>query len=145
MKRHAICIVVAGLSMVLTAQAGPNGAATGALLGGGAGAVIGSMGHHADSESVIGGALVGAILGAIIGQDRDVDQREYVEVQVRQPVMVCPEPEYVWVPGVWILRGDERVWYSAHWEAIPRRVVYQVPEGWDRDHDRRMRGHPHRR
>ncbi|MEI6218832.1 MAG: glycine zipper domain-containing protein [bacterium] len=138
MKRHAICIVVAGLSMVLTAQAGPNDAAAGALVG----AAVGSMGHHANSESVIGGAVVGAILGAIIGQDRDVDRREYVEVQVRQPVVVCPEPEYVWVPGVWVLCGRERVWYSAHWEAIPRRVVYQVPEGWNRDREERLRAHP---
>src|SRR5882724_6164858 len=85
MKYHTISLtaVAVGLALVLTGCETPSGrpdnTATGALVGGAAGAGIGAIagGRHAGEGALIGGAI-GALTGAIVGDSIDQQQRERV-------------------------------------------------------------------
>lgn len=61
-------LLVASLVPVTSAQASGSSAATGALIGGVAGAIIGSSG---DRNDVVAGAVFGATAGALIGAASD--------------------------------------------------------------------------
>ena len=69
--------LIGALSLVLAScGAGPNtqrGAATGGLLGAGAGAVIGHQSGRTAEGALIGGAA-GATAGGLYGQSRDREQ-----------------------------------------------------------------------
>ena len=101
-------ILVLGLAASALAFAGcetpygtPDRAGTGALAGGGIGAVsgalIGSASGHAGAGALIGGAL-GAVTGSLIGHSMDMQEQErlrmqapatYVRVEQHQPLTVA--------------------------------------------------------
>ncbi len=82
MKYHTISLtaVAVGLALVLTGCETPSGrpdnTATGALVGGAAGAGIGAIagGHEAGEGALIGGAI-GALTGALVGHSIDQQHR----------------------------------------------------------------------
>lgn len=101
MKRiHVLTFAVATSAIVLTGCQYPNGqpnnTGSGALIGGGIGAMTGAAfgGRDAGAGALIGGAI-GALTGTIIGSSMDEQQRErlreqapqtYVRVQQGQPL-----------------------------------------------------------
>lgn len=85
-----LLFLTAGTAVMLTGCQYPNGdpnyTGSGALVGGGAGAVTGAAiagGHNAGEGALIGGAL-GAIAGGIIGSGMDAQQRERLQQQAPQ-------------------------------------------------------------
>lgn len=81
MKKILLCTpaVIAAMALSSCADAGPNtqrGAATGALLGAGAGAIIGHQSGHTGEGALIG-AGSGALIGGAYGSARDQEDRRY--------------------------------------------------------------------
>jgi len=74
MKRPlAILALAAAFALPSCSNQGPNtntGMATGALLGAGAGAIIGNQSGHAGTGALIGGAS-GAAIGGMYGKAKD--------------------------------------------------------------------------
>ncbi|BCU77414.1 glycine zipper domain-containing protein [Luteolibacter sp. LG18] len=71
--------VIVAMALSSCADAGPNtqrGAATGALIGAGAGAIIGNQSGRALEGAAIG-AGSGALIGGAYGNARDQEQRRY--------------------------------------------------------------------
>lgn len=116
-----LCLLSSGV-----AQA--DDALWGALLGGGAGAVVGhSIGGR--DGTIIGGAL-GAAAGAVIGSERSRSRVEYV----------APQPVYYAAPAYQqqVYYPPQEVYYA---EPVRQRQVYYVERGYERDH---RRHHEHR-
>jgi hypothetical protein len=101
-KLQVLTITMAASAVVLTGCTYPNGepnnTGTGALIGAGSGAAIGTVvgGRNAGAGALIGGAF-GALTGALIGNSIDRAQAEqlqaqapvtYVHVQQNQPLTV---------------------------------------------------------
>ncbi|MFD0895333.1 hypothetical protein KBB96_20650 [Luteolibacter ambystomatis] len=81
MKKILLCTpaVIAAMALSSCADAGPNtqrGAATGALLGAGAGAIIGHQSGRTLEGAAIG-AGSGALIGGAYGNARDQEDRRY--------------------------------------------------------------------
>lgn len=74
------CALVAAFTLSnCSGPTGPDtqrGAVTGALLGAGAGAIIGNQSGHAGEGALIG-AAAGGLGGAAIGNARDTERRNY--------------------------------------------------------------------
>ena len=83
MKRSTALLLVIVVPMALSACTNPYGrpdyTASGALAGGGTGAVVGSLARHPGPGALVGGA-VGAVVGGLIGHGMDQAQ----EAQLRQ-------------------------------------------------------------
>jgi uncharacterized protein YcfJ len=79
MKTIVLSLTSAAFTLALSncaAPAGPNtqrGAATGALLGAGAGAIIGNQSGNTAGGAILG-AAAGGTAGALIGNSRDQQQ-----------------------------------------------------------------------
>ena len=89
-KSHISILTVGTLAVALTGCEYPNGepnnTGTGALVGGGIGAISGAAiggPRNGGAGALIGGAI-GAITGALIGNSMDEQQREYLQSQSPQ-------------------------------------------------------------
>ncbi len=102
-KSYGLTFAVAVTAVVLTGCQYPNGeqnnTGSGALIGGGIGALSGAVlgGRNAAAGALIGGAI-GAVAGSIVGNQMDQQQEErlqaqapatYVRVQQGQPLQVA--------------------------------------------------------
>lgn len=87
MKRYCYISVVAVVGISLAGCMSPQGrqdnTASGALVGGATGAIIGSMARHSVPGAIVGGA-VGAVVGGLIGHGMDQDQEAKLEAQAPQ-------------------------------------------------------------
>ncbi|HEY1661478.1 MAG TPA: YXWGXW repeat-containing protein [Verrucomicrobiae bacterium] len=102
-KSYGLTFAVAVMAVVLTGCQYPNGeqnnTGSGALIGGGIGALSGAVlgGRNAAAGALIGGAI-GAVAGSIVGNQMDQQQEQrlqaqapatYVRVQQGQPLQVA--------------------------------------------------------
>ena len=90
MKRQVLILAVAALASGLVGceypDGDPNYTGTGALVGGGAGAVTGAAigGERNGGEGALIGAAVGAVAGGLIGNTMDRQQQERLRQQAPQ-------------------------------------------------------------
>jgi len=90
MKRQVLILAVAALATGLTGCEYPNGdpnyTGTGALVGGGAGAVTGAAigGERNGGDGALIGAAVGIVAGGLIGNSMDQQQQERLRQQAPQ-------------------------------------------------------------
>jgi outer membrane lipoprotein SlyB len=104
MKRHALALSVAALSVLLSGCVNPDGSqnntGTGALVGGAVGAFTGAVigGPRHGGEGALIGAAAGALAGGLIGNSADQEQaarlraqapQTYVKVDQGQPLSVA--------------------------------------------------------
>jgi outer membrane lipoprotein SlyB len=88
MKRIHSCLVVVCASLSLVGCVSPNGqpdhTASGALIGGASGAIVGSaVGHHPGPGAAVG-AAVGVIAGGLIGHSMDQAQQRRLQTSAPQ-------------------------------------------------------------
>ena len=90
MRRDALIKMVAGFAIVLSGCEAPDGTpdrtATGALIGGGAGATVGALAggsSHGVEGALIGGGI-GAVTGGLIGHSMDEEERARLRAQSPQ-------------------------------------------------------------
>jgi hypothetical protein len=85
MKRYGFLLVAIQLSVAgcMSPRGTPDYTATGALAGGAAGVIIGSMSHNPRAGVVVGGA-VGTVVGSIIGHSLDEAQEARLRAQEPQ-------------------------------------------------------------
>ena len=90
MKIYTSTLAVAGLAMLLTGCQYPNGepnnTASGALIGGGIGAISGAAigGSRNGGEGALIGAAAGAVAGGVVGNSMDQQQQERLRAQAPQ-------------------------------------------------------------
>ncbi|MGO9586484.1 MAG: YXWGXW repeat-containing protein [Limisphaerales bacterium] len=90
MKQHVLTMALAASAIVFTGCEYPNGepnyTGSGALIGGGAGAVTGAAigGNRHGGEDALIGAAVGAVAGGLIGNSMDRQQQERLRQQAPQ-------------------------------------------------------------
>lgn len=82
---YLLVVVVVGILLAgcMSPQGRPDNTASGALVGGATGAIIGSMARHSVPGAIVGGA-VGAVVGGLIGHGMDQAQEAKLEVQAPQ-------------------------------------------------------------
>jgi len=88
MKKLTItALIVAGLflSGCETPSGRPYRAGTGALIGAGLGATVGSLSSHHHRTGAVIGALGGALAGGLIGQSMDINAAERERLQAQAP------------------------------------------------------------
>jgi hypothetical protein len=97
-----------------------NRGITGALVGGGMGAVIGSQvaaNHHRSDGSLVGG-LLGAVLGAGVGKSSAACNQAYAPPPPPPPVVAPPPPPEAYddypPPVVYEGRYDDHEWAYGH-------------------------------
>jgi hypothetical protein len=90
MRRDALILTVAGFAIVFSGCEAPDGSpdrtATGALIGGGAGATVGALAggsSHGVEGALIGGGI-GAVTGGVIGHSMDEEERARLRAQSPQ-------------------------------------------------------------
>ncbi len=142
-RKSYVAMVLAALSLAacVTPQGRPDNTATGALIGGATGAIIGSTARHSGSGALVG-AAVGAVAGGAIGHAADMQQEGgngqvvYQQAPYGAPpapaplvetVVVSPGPGWLWVAGGWFWGGGNWVWHRGYWHNGPRR--YYGPGG----------------
>ncbi len=133
----AACLLLAVLLAGCTTPSGaPDYTGTGALVGGGSGAVLGAALDRANpgAGALIGGAA-GLITGGLIGHTMDQQTSRPVYVTpspppVAQSVVPSPGPGYVWQPGFWAWNGTAWVWVAGHWVVPPHPQAVWVAPGW---------------
>src|SRR5438105_2245332 len=94
MKYQALSLAVVAVGLVLTGcetpEGTPNRTGTGALIGGGSGAllggIIGHQGGHSAEGALIGGAI-GAVTGGLIGNSMDQEARARLHAQAPQTLV----------------------------------------------------------
>jgi hypothetical protein len=110
----------------LTGAGCANNTETGALAGGGTGAVLGAAAfRRAPLVGAVFGGAVGALTGAAIGNavDRDQAAREgpppgYYDYPPPAPYEAVPPPPYpgaVWRPGYWVRVHHGWLWEHGYW------------------------------
>lgn len=124
----AICLLSSGAAIA-------DDAVWGALLGGGAGAVVGRQIGGRDG-TIIGGAL-GAAAGAAIGSERGHGRVQYVAPPVSAVYYTAPPAYYAASPAYY---PQPPVYYTRP-VRVERGPIYYVPGGYERDY---RRHHDHR-
>jgi len=82
---YLLVVAVSGLTVTgcTTPEGRPDYTASGALVGGATGAMVGSMARHPGSGALVGGAL-GAVVGGLIGHGMDQAQEAQLRAQAPQ-------------------------------------------------------------
>ncbi len=125
-------LLLSSMAAFSNAAMADNDEWAGALIGAGAGAIIGDSINHRD------GAIVGGFLGAVLGAaiaDNDDDRRPYVRHHPRPyygqpPLVVYPAPRYHYGPPPFYVKPRPAPYGWDH-------DRHEYRDGrWDRDHDR---------
>lgn len=94
MKQSIICLMAVGTAVSLSGCFSPSGqpdhTATGALVGGATGAMIGSMARNPGPGALVG-AAVGAVAGGAIGHGADQAQEARAQAQRSQALQQMPQ------------------------------------------------------
>ena len=123
--KKARCITLAlALGLLASGAALADDAVLGALIGGGAGAVVGHSVGGRDA-TIIGGAI-GAAAGAAIGSQRGAGRVEYVAPPVYYAAPAYPQRVYY---------PPQTVYYARPVHIAPA-PVYYVERGYQRNHRR---------
>ena len=133
--RIAISTALLSACLLTTSAARADDAFFGAILGGGAGALVGkSLGGR--DGAIIGGALGAAAGVAIADQHRAHINYAPQPVYYRQPAMFAPVPVYyVRSDRYWVDHRDHG-WERHHWEHEHDRHEYHHDHDHDHDYDR---------
>jgi hypothetical protein len=132
-------LLLSGMATFSNAAMADNDELAGALIGAGAGAIIGDSVNHRD------GAIVGGFLGAVLGAaiaDNDDDRRPYARHYSRPyygqpPVVVYPAPRFRYAPPSYGWGHDRHEYRDGRWDRDHDRGRDNRGGRWDRDDDRR--------
>ncbi len=94
------CAAATGVILVGCAgdqSTGMSKTTSGALIGGGTGAVLGGLVSHGNAGAIVAGGLAGALLGGLIGKEMDARDREAREAALRNALQSSPNNQ----PKTW--------------------------------------------
>src|SRR5262245_51361198 len=86
-------------------------------------------------RAIAGAIVLAGLVGATSACIESVSGRIYVATgppaPVVEPVLVAPEPGYIWLPGYYAWNGAAYVWVPGRWERPPRVRARWVPAHWE--------------